>query len=107
MKKIYQNPSRNLWEEICERPAIDDSTLEELVAEVFNEVRVHGDKAILNYTQKFDGVSISKIELEDFQNSKNDEISDSLQRAIQRAYKNIYKFHKAQKTAQIRVNTDS
>ena len=106
MKKIYQNPSRNLWEEICERPAIDDSTLEELVADVFNEVRAHGDKAIINYTQKFDGVSISKIELEDFQNSKNDEISDSLQRAIQRAYKNIYKFHKAQKTAQIRVNTD-
>ena len=43
MKKIYQNPSRNLWEKICERPAIDDSTLGELVAEVFNEVKIHGD----------------------------------------------------------------
>ena len=76
------------------------------MAEVFNEVKKHGDKAIQNYTQKFDGVSISKVELKDFENRKNDAISASLQRAIQRAYKNIYKFHKAQKTALIRVNTD-
>lgn len=106
MKKIYLNPSRSSWEEICERPALDNSTLEELVAQVFNEVKSHGDKAIVNYTQKFDEVSISKIELKNFENSKNGTISASLQRAIQRAYKNIYKFHKAQKTAQIRVNTD-
>ncbi|MAJ31086.1 MAG: hypothetical protein CMC18_00325 [Flavobacteriaceae bacterium] len=106
MKIIYQNPPRSLWEEICQRPAIDDSCLEDLVQEVFNEVKDNGDKAIIKYTKKFDGVSISKIELNNFKSTQDDSISASLKKAIQRAYKNIYKFHKAQKTAQIRVNTD-
>ena len=61
MKIIYQNPPRSLWEEICQRPAIDDSCLEDLVQEVFNEVKDNGDKAIIKYTKKFDGVSISTM----------------------------------------------
>ena len=81
--------------------------MEVVIAEVFEQVKVKGDKAIKEYTQKFDKVSIkhlsvSKIEIQLAENN----VEDKLKEAIQRAKQNIEVFHSAQKTPEIRIETE-
>jgi len=105
--KQYINPSSKEWTHLLERPNASSSDLEVLIAEVFEQVKVKGDKAIKEYTQKFDKVSIkhlsvTKIEIQLAENN----VEDKLKEAIQRAKQNIEVFHSAQKTPEIRIETE-
>jgi len=105
MKK-YTNPNQSEWPEILARPTQSFEELEPVVADVFRHVKERGDIAIREYTQKFD-----KSDLDDFEVSKK-EINDAitkvaveLQEAIRLAKSNIEKFHGAQKTGKIDLET--
>ena len=105
--KQYINPSSKEWTHLLERPNASSSDLEVVVAEVFEQVKAKGDKAIKEYTQKFDKVSIqhisvTKIEIQLAENN----VADKLKEAIQRAKQNIEVFHSAQKTPVIRIETE-
>ena len=105
--KQYINPSSKEWAHLLERPNASSSDLEVVVAEVFKQVKAKGDKAIKEYTQKFDKVSIqhisvTKIEIQLAENN----VADKLKEAIQRAKQNIEVFHSAQKTSEIRIETE-
>jgi histidinol dehydrogenase len=105
--KQYINPSSKEWAHLLERPNASSSDLEVVVAEVFEQVKEKGDKAIKEYTQKFDKVSIqhisvTKIEIQLAENN----VADKLKEAIQRAKQNIEVFHSAQKTPEIRIETE-
>ena len=105
--KQYINPSSKEWTHLLERPNASSSDLEVVIAEVFEQVKVKGDKAIKEYTQKFDKVSIkhlsvTKIEIQLAENN----VEDKLKEAIQRAKQNIEVFHSAQKTPEIRIETE-
>ena len=105
--KQYINPSSKEWIHLLERPNAFSSDLEVVVAEVFEQVKVKGDKAIKEYTQKFDKVSIqdipvTKIEIQLAENN----VADKLKEAIQRAKQNIEVFHSAQKTPEIRIEIE-
>ncbi|WP_425236944.1 histidinol dehydrogenase [Ulvibacterium sp.] len=105
MKKIY-NPKRENWEAILKRPTQTISDIEDVVSDIFQIVEQEGDAAIKRYTRKFDGVSlngmkVSSQEIEDAQNLITKELKD----AIQLAKNNIEKFHKAQKTDRVAVET--
>src|SRR5690606_12288802 len=105
MNKIY-NPEKAQWKTVLKRPTPSVSDIEEMVNAVFMEIRTGGDTAVRNYTKKFDGA-----DLQDFLTSpkelKESEllISDDLKAAIQQAKNNIEKFHKAQKTENITIET--
>jgi histidinol dehydrogenase len=105
--KQYINPSSKEWTHLLERPNASSSDLEVVVAEVFEQVKAKGDKAIKEYTQKFDKVSVqhisvTKIEIQLAENN----VADKLKEAIQRAKQNIEVFHSAQKTPVIRIETE-
>ena len=105
--KQYINPSSKEWAHLLERPNASSSDLEVVVEEVFEQVKEKGDKAIKEYTQKFDKVSIqhisvTKIEIQLAENN----VADKLKEAIQRAKQNIEVFHSAQKTSEIRIETE-
>jgi len=105
--KQYINPSSKEWAHLLERPNASSSDLEVVVEEVFEQVKEKGDKAIKEYTQKFDKVSIqhisvTKIEIQLAENN----VADKLKEAIQRAKQNIEVFHSAQKTPEIRIETE-
>ena len=105
--KQYINPSSKEWAHLLERPNVSSSDLEVVVEEVFEQVKEKGDKAIKEYTQKFDKVSIqhisvTKIEIQLAENN----VADKLKEAIQRAKQNIEVFHSAQKTPVIRIETE-
>jgi histidinol dehydrogenase len=105
MNKIY-NPKPETWSAILERPTKTVDDIEATVKEIFKEVRKKGDHAVAKYTSIFDGIAIenltvSKAEI-DFAIAS---ISDELKAAIQLAKSNIEKFHAAQKTEGIFVET--
>lgn len=104
--KTYYNPERGDWKKMLSRPTPTFETLEPLVEEVFSAVKQEGDAAIKSYTSKFD-----KVKLTDFSVSSEeismaiDAVPAELKRAISLAKSNIEKFHEAQRTNKVSVET--
>ena len=105
MNKIY-NPDRNDWKTILKRPTQTVADIEDTVTGIFREVSENGDVVLKKYTAKFDGVSIDdflvpKTEIE----AASKFVPTELKEAIQLAKANIERFHQAQKTQRISVET--
>src|SRR6476646_7526840 len=68
-----------------------------LVEDVIENVRQHGDRALIDYAHKFDKVELTKLYLDRTELQENAQaVTEDQQEALQTAYANIYKFHKAQ-----------
>lgn len=96
--KIYLQPEKEKWAEILQRPTLDHSQLEATVAGVLQEIKDRGDAAVLDYTEKFDGVRPSQVlvsaaEIEEARKS----LAPELKAAIQQAAQNIETFHASQR----------
>lgn len=96
--KIYLQPEKEKWAEILQRPRLDHSQLEATVAGVLQEIKDRGDAAVLDYTEKFDGVRPSQVlvsaaEIEEARKS----LAPELKAAIQQAAQNIETFHASQR----------
>lgn len=99
-------PQQSDWAEILKRPTQTVSDIEEIVNSIFKEVKSDGDTVIKKYTDQFDQVKLdsllvspSEIEI------AGDAVSDALKQAINLAKVNIEKFHAAQKTSKVEVET--
>ncbi len=105
MNKIY-NPQPESWTEILKRPTQSFEDIEQTVKGIFKEVQTKGDEAVAKYTSLFDGITLGNIEVS---NQEIDEaislVSEDLKEAIQLAKSNIEKFHKAQITSKIEIET--
>ena len=105
MNKIY-NPKQENWASLLERPTKTVDDIEATVKEIFTAVQNKGDKAVQQYTTQFDGIALDTILVsdEEVQNAIIN-VSDELKAAIQLAKSNIEKFHSAQKTNRVSVET--
>ena len=105
MNKIY-NPKQENWASLLERPTKTVDDIEATVKEIFTAVQNNGDKAVQKYTTQFDGIALDTILVSDdeVQNAIAS-VSDELKAAIQLAKSNIEKFHSAQKTNRVSVET--
>ena len=105
MNKIY-NPKQENWASLLERPTKTVDDIEATVKEIFTAVQNNGDKAVQQYTTQFDGIALDTILVSDdeVQNAIAS-VSDELKAAIQLAKSNIEKFHSAQKTNRVSVET--
>ncbi|MFT3702309.1 MAG: histidinol dehydrogenase [Agriterribacter sp.] len=94
---IVSNPPVAEWKKLLQRPTIDNTFLENAVANVLKEVKRNGDKALLDFTQRFDGVLINdlKVSLQETENAGK-VLNTSLKNAILQAKKNIETFHQKQ-----------
>ena len=105
MNKIY-NPKPESWSTLLERPTKTVDDIEATVKEIFKEVQKKGDEAITKYTSLFDGVAVDNLEVTPEEiNEAIASIPQELQDAIQLAKSNIEKFHTAQKTTRVSVET--
>ncbi len=105
MNKIY-NPKQENWASLLERPTKTVDDIEATVKEIFAAVQSKGDDAVQQYTSQFDGIAlgnnlVSNAEIE----LAIAAVSDELKEAIQLAKSNIEKFHAAQKTNRVSVET--
>ncbi|MCC9070049.1 histidinol dehydrogenase [Flavobacterium sp. F-65] len=105
MNKIY-SPKPETWSEILKRPTKTIDDIEVTVKEIFKEVQKKGDEAVSKYTSIFDGIALENNEVsQDEINEAIASIAEELKEAIQLAKSNIYKFHSAQKTERITIET--
>ncbi len=105
MNKIY-NPTADSWTSILERPTKTVNDIEGTVKEIFAAVQQEGDTAVSRYTTQFDGVNFENIEV----TATEIEIAiaslpTDLKEAIALAKANVEKFHQAQKTNRVSVET--
>ena len=105
---ILYNPKKSEWSEILKRPTQTVADIEQTVNQIFSEVQTKGDWAIAKYTELFDGTSLQKTvvssgEIEEAEVAVSEELKD----AIKLAKSNIEKFHSAQKTEKVLVETSN
>ncbi len=105
MKK-YFNPKKDNWASICERPLFDNTQIKKIVNDVFDNVKFNGDKALIQYTKKFDNIDLKEISLD----LKRIDISEididlELKESIDNAFNNIYKFHESQLFVSKKIET--
>ncbi|WP_158837751.1 histidinol dehydrogenase [Polaribacter sp. L3A8] len=100
------NPSRKDWNKILERPTKTVDDIEGIVNDVFADIKENGDAAVQKYTQKFDGVSLQSniVSVNEIKEAIT-LVSNELKEAINVAKDNITKFHEAQKTTKVFVET--
>ena len=105
---VWTNLSVSDRDEALARPqAISDETLIQGVRDILADVRKNGDDAILRLTEKFDGnrppaLEVPTDELEAAWNA----LSATDKSVIERARRNIKRFHKAQRPKSIEVETE-
>ncbi len=105
MNKIY-NPTKNDWQTLLQRPTKTVNDIEGTVNQVFQEVKTEGDVAVARYTTKFDKVSLTSFLVTDQEIQEGiASVTSELQEAIQTAKQNIERFHTAQKTERVSLET--
>lgn len=55
---IIKYPKRDSWKTITERPHLDVSELNATVKSVLDDIRERGDKAVIDYEERFDHVAL-------------------------------------------------
>ena len=103
MKK-YRNPKNSTWQNITERPYVDNSDIAQRVKEIINSVRKNGDAAILRLTRSLDAADLTTTKVTNAE-IENATIPTELQNAIQVAKSNIEKYHSSQLVAEQKVET--
>jgi len=100
------NPDKSDWLALLQRPTQSVEAIEETVISIFDDVKINGNDGVKRYTSIFDGVElddlfVSEEEIEEAESL----VSEELKEAIKISKQNIEKFHKAQKTSKVFVET--
>lgn len=104
---VWQSLSESQQDSVLERPAIaEGANITAAVEDVIAKVRSEGDKALLELTAKFDGVTPDNIRVtEEEIEAASERLSSEMKQALEQAYKNISIFHTAQKPQPLSVET--
>lgn len=104
---VWQSLSEAQQESILERPAITEgANITAAVAQVIAKVRSEGDAALFELTEKFDRVKPASLRVSrEEMDAAAARLSETMKQALEQAYSNISKFHKAQKAQPIKVET--
>lgn len=102
----YRYPSPDEWKSITERPHIDTVALHSTVRNILEDVKAKGDKAIIQYEEKFDHVILDTLSVsaEEMENAVNS-VPTELLEALTLAHKNISTFHASQRITTHKVET--
>ena len=99
-------PTEAEYAKICERPQMDVSQLNSIVAGVLADIKANGDKAVKAYEEKFDKVQLDSLAVTEAEIAEAEKlISPELKDALILAHKNIAAFHEAQQFAGKKVET--
>ncbi len=110
MLKIYNisNLSKAEIETICSRNLDSDNSISTAVVEIISTVKQDGDKALIAYADKFDGIELKKLYVEKSEfESLTTALKEEEKSALKTAFNNIEKFHKSQLTTEQKIETTS
>lgn len=103
---IIKYPTEKDYPSICERPHLNVRELNTIVTGVLDDIKKRGDRAIIDYEERFDHVRLSTLTISDDEiNEAWENIDRSLRDAILLAHDNIRIFHESQKLKRQKVQT--
>jgi histidinol dehydrogenase len=104
--KTYINPSRDQWKVLVQRPELELDYLDSTVKNIIARVKKSGDYALKEFSAQFDKAKLESLEVskEEIQQAIQS-TSLELKSAIEAANQNIFKFHEAQRTSVLAVET--
>ncbi|MDG5768096.1 histidinol dehydrogenase [Balneolales bacterium ANBcel1] len=91
-------------ETLCKRPRLDSADITPRVTSIIDQVREHGDRAVADLTETFDGVRPDPL-LYPVRPLEEIPVSTSTLEAFTLAFNNILAFHKAQLPQDLEVQT--
>ncbi len=97
--EIVSNPNTIDQKTLLERPLKQRAEVDTAVKEIISLVQENGDDALIAFAQQFDSATLSelKVSATEIENAEQ-LVPSNLKAAIQTAYDNILKFHKASYT---------
>lgn len=106
MMKVIRYPERAEWTSLLERPHIDMTALYATVNTVLTDVRTRGDRAVLDYEETFDRVSLSSLQVTEAEMEAAEQlVPEELKDALRQAERNIATFHEAQRFQGKKIET--
>ncbi|MDR0798472.1 MAG: histidinol dehydrogenase [Dysgonamonadaceae bacterium] len=100
----YPDPSQ--WDELVSRPVFDPLPLLDRVKRILLDVQTNGYQSIIDYEKQFDHVTLNDLEVSEAEKAEvHNLVSKELKEAILIAKQNIEKFHAAQDSTEVRVET--
>lgn len=103
---LITNPDKSQWTELLKRPVMNTENLFDTVRGIIDSVKAGGDRAVIEYEEKFDKVALDALVVSAAELEEADAlISDELKAAIRLAKQNIETFHAAQRFEGRKVET--
>lgn len=97
LRVIESGQSKEFLNELFDRTSTDYKEIYKVVEEIIENVKNNGDDAVIEYTEKFDGVKLDSIEVT---RKEIDEamarVDSDLLETIKKSYNNIKDYHKRQ-----------
>jgi len=104
--KVINNPAKETWNELCQRPQMNLEFLEGSVKNILARVKTSGDEALRELTLQFDKIKLGDLKVSESEIKEGiANVPADLKKAIEVAAKNIEKFHAAQKREIVKVET--
>lgn len=103
---LVVNPDKSQWADLLKRPVMNTEHLFDTVQSIIDRVKQEGDRAVLDYEEKFDRVSLDSLAVTDDELKEAEAlVSEELKAAITLAKRNIETFHAAQRFEGEKVET--
>ena len=104
--KVVNNPPRDTWEELLRRPTQKFKKVEKIVKPILKKVKKKGDKALRQFALEYDHVELSELKVSKADiRASHEQVSNELKEAIGVAKANVERFHHAQRTEVLEVET--
>ena len=92
--KRYNFPNEEQYSEICSRPSLEQDELKTSVKAILESVKINGDKALYDYTVRFDSAQLNELRVSENEILQAEQaVNEELKFAIKEAKRNIQKFH--------------
>ena len=106
MIQIIENPSRDVWNDLTLRHQPDDELVSARVASIIEQVRNEGDEALFRLAKEIDRVEDACLQVcRETINASAGKICPELKKSINIASGNIERFHKAQDSTGVDIET--
>jgi histidinol dehydrogenase len=94
-------------DQLLDRERRTDATFSAAVSALMDDVRIRGDEALREMAQRFDGASLSTLEVpKTLWASALAELDPSVRAALERAASNIRRFHEAQMPSELTLEVE-
>lgn len=100
LRIIYKNTSEgeNYFKTLKQRQGKADEEVIKIVEKILEDVNKNGDKALIEYTKKFDSTVLENLKVSEEEiKASYDKISSEFLEALRTAKDNIWEFHKKQR----------